>query len=103
MVKKCEHQAIVITGASSGIGRATALELAKRGALLVLAARSKEDLVETADEIRKVGGRAYIVPCDVSHYEEVELLGNEAVRLCGRIDTWINNAAVSAYGTVEET
>jgi short-subunit dehydrogenase len=95
-------QTVVITGASQGIGRETALEMGRAGASLVLAARNKEALNELATEIERIGGHALAVPTDVAEYDQVERLGHQAVERFGRIDTWVNNAAVSIYATVEE-
>lgn len=102
MPKPISEQVIVITGASSGIGLATAREAARRGARVVLAARNRHDLERAAEEIRREGGDALAVPTDVTRYDQVEALAHRAVREFGRIDTWVNNAAVSVYGTFKE-
>lgn len=91
------EQVIVITGASSGIGRAAALMFADRGARLVLAARNEEALQAVAEEARERGGSAIVLPTDVSVREQVNHLAEETIRLFGRIDTWVNDAAVSEY------
>ena len=98
-LKPLAEQTIVITGASSGIGRATALAAAERGARVVLAARDAEALAGLEDEIRCSGGRALAVPMDVSIEEQVYALADRAADTFQGIDTWVNNAAVSAYGT----
>jgi len=92
------QQVIVITGASSGIGRATALAAARRGARLVLAARGVEALDGARREAEAFGADVIAVPTDVSDYAAVEALGAAAVARFGRIDTWVNNAGVSVYG-----
>lgn len=97
------EQVIVITGASSGIGRATAREAARRGARVVLAARNASDLEEAAEECRRAGGEAIAVPTDVTDLRQVEALARRAVETFGRIDTWVNNAAVTLYGTFVDT
>ncbi|MHB8865891.1 MAG: SDR family oxidoreductase [Pirellulaceae bacterium] len=97
------EQVVVITGASSGIGRDTAIELAKRGTRLVLAARDDQALGRVAEEVERLGGRVLTVVTDVGEWDQVERLAQEAVTHFGRIDTWINNAAVSTYGTFEQT
>lgn len=89
---------MVITGASSGIGRATALEWARQGGSVVLAARSKEVLEEVASECESFGGRAYVVQTDVIKEEEVDRLADEAVGAFGKIDVWLNDAAVLIFG-----
>ncbi|HET7520738.1 MAG TPA: SDR family NAD(P)-dependent oxidoreductase, partial [Candidatus Limnocylindria bacterium] len=95
-------QAVVITGASSGIGRETALQMAREGAQLVLAARNQEALEELAREVERLGGEAEVVLTDVAEFAQVQRLGERAVERFGRIDTWVNDAAVSVYATVEQ-
>jgi NAD(P)-dependent dehydrogenase (short-subunit alcohol dehydrogenase family) len=97
-----QSQVVVITGASSGIGRETALEFGRHGARVVVAARNQEALQSLADEIHRLGGEALPVVTDVSDYSQVAALASRAVESFGRIDTWVNNAAVSTYGTVEQ-
>ncbi|MFU8871998.1 SDR family oxidoreductase [Micromonospora sp. SL4-19] len=93
---------VVITGASSGIGAATAYALARRGADVVLAARTAEALHQVAERCRQLGGRALVVPTDVTDPEAVGRLAARAAAEFGRIDAWINNAAVSAVGLFDE-
>ena len=102
MARPVAEQVVVITGASSGIGRETALEFAQLGASVVLAARNVEALEEVVREAERIGGRAEAVPTDVAEWPEVERLAARAVERFGRIDTWVNNAAVSEYATVEQ-
>jgi NAD(P)-dependent dehydrogenase (short-subunit alcohol dehydrogenase family) len=94
------EQTIVITGASSGIGLVTAQQAARAGARVVLAARNERDLSRAVEEIRRRGGRAVYVVTDVSAVSQVEALADRAVAEFGRIDTWVNNAAVSLYGRI---
>jgi short-subunit dehydrogenase len=102
MSRRLNEQVVVITGASSGIGRETALLFGEHGASVVLAARNETALWDVAREIERHGGRAQVVVTDVSELEQVERLAREAVGRFGRIDTWVNNAGVSVYGRVED-
>jgi len=102
-LKKLTDQVIVITGASSGIGLATAEAAAKKGAKVVLAARSDETLDEVVGRIKADGGEAVAVPCDVTDRAQVDRLAATAVEKFGRIDTWVNNAGLGLWGRLDET
>jgi short-subunit dehydrogenase len=91
----------VITGASSGFGKGAALEFARQGARLVLAARRADVLEEVANECHAEGGDALACSTDVSSRADVEQLAEEALESFGRIDVWINNAGVGALGRFE--
>lgn len=93
---------IVITGASSGIGLATARMAAARSARLVLAARSEGALRELAEEITRQGGRAVMVVADVREREDVRTIVRTAEEAFGGFDTWVNNAGVGLYGRIED-
>lgn len=99
--RKLKGAVVVITGASSGIGRATAREFARAGSDVVLAARGKQALEETANECRKLGARALAIPTDTTDATAVEALARHAVEQFGALDVWINNASVSLFGAVE--
>jgi NAD(P)-dependent dehydrogenase (short-subunit alcohol dehydrogenase family) len=101
-LKTLDEQVMVITGASSGIGLVTAKAAAARGACVVLAARNENDLRRATDAIRNAGGRAVYCPADVSDPGQVNAIADVAIREFGRIDTWVNNAAVSMYGRATE-
>lgn len=92
-----ENAVVVITGASSGIGRVAAQEFARQGASVVLAARNKRALKDAARECEKLGGLALVAPTDVTLEEEVEELARQAVDTFGGIDVWVNNAGVGLY------
>src|SRR3954452_1145679 len=97
-LKPLDQQVIVITGASSGIGLATAESAAKEGAKLVLASRSGQTLDEIVRRINDSGGEAVHVVADVGDRRQVERIAETAVARFGHIDTWINDAGVSIYG-----
>jgi NADP-dependent 3-hydroxy acid dehydrogenase YdfG len=99
---RLKDSVVVITGASSGIGRATALHLAHKGARLVLAARGEDALQALAKECRKRGGKAIAIATDVTDAGAVEALASRAVEEYGRLDAWVNNAAVSVFGRLTE-
>lgn len=92
------NQIIVIAGASSGFGKGTALELARLGATVVLAACQEEVLSDLVIECEAAGGRALAVPTDVSSAGEVENLTRTTLERFGKIDVWINDAGVGALG-----
>ena len=102
-LKPLEGQVIVITGASSGIGLATARKAAKAGAAVVLAARNAEALRAVCEDIEAEGGRAYAVPTDVGDPAEVEKLARAAIARFERIDTWVNDAGVGLFGELQDT
>lgn len=101
-LRKIDDQVVVITGASSGIGLVTAKLAARRGARLVLAARNDRDLRRAVSAIEEEGGRAIRVPADVAEPGDVQRIADEALRAFGRVDTWVNGAAVALYGRVTE-
>ncbi len=97
-----EGRVAVITGASSGIGRATAHAFAEQGATVVLAARREDALRSVERSCIDRGGRALIEPTDVADHEQVEALARTAANRCGRIDYWVNNAGVGLFARIEE-
>ncbi len=101
-MKPIGEQVIVITGGSSGIGRATAGEAARQGARVAIVARGQEALAATENEIRSAGGDILAFPCDVSDATQVDEVADRVVAAWGGIDTWVNAAAVSVYGEFME-
>lgn len=96
-------QVVVITGASSGIPRASALAFARTGARLVLAARRESVLCDVIGECQAIGAEAIAIPTDVTDPEAVDNLARSAVAHFGQIDIWINSAAVLHFGRFDET
>ena len=103
MPRPIAQQVVVVTGASSGIGRETARMLGRRGASVVLVARDEASLREAAAEVEAAGGQALVAAADVSDAAQVQQAADRAEARYGRIDAWVNNAGVAAYGTVEQT
>jgi short-subunit dehydrogenase len=103
MKTSIDHKIIVITGASSGAGRTTALTLASGGACLVLAARNVRALEETAGECRQRGAEVLVIPTDVTDHRAVTALASKANDWKGKVDVWVNNAGVLGAGSFDET
>jgi short-subunit dehydrogenase len=102
-LKPIYDQVLVVTGASSGIGLATARLAAERGAKVVMAARTDEKLHELAREITdSAEGEAIAVSADVSQEDDVSRIAEAAIGRFGHVDTWVNNAAVAIYGRVRQ-
>src|SRR5688500_9783756 len=99
-LRDISEQVIVITGATSGIGLATARMAAEKGASLLLIARNGEALSALTNEINHRGGRAVFHKADVSNEIELREAARKALREFGRIDTWVNNAGGSIYGRI---
>ncbi len=95
-------EVVVITGASAGVGRATARAFAKRGAHVGLLARGRDGLEAAKGEVESAGGRAMVVPADVANAEQVEAAAAAVEENLGPIDVWINNAMVSVFSPVKE-
>ncbi|HEY0462277.1 MAG TPA: SDR family oxidoreductase [Pyrinomonadaceae bacterium] len=96
-------QVVVVFGASSGIGRLTALQFAARGARLCVAARSEEGLKTLTEEIEAKGGDAFYVVADAADFAQVTAVAEKCVARYGRLDTWIHTAGAFIFASVEET
>jgi NAD(P)-dependent dehydrogenase (short-subunit alcohol dehydrogenase family) len=88
---------VVVTGASAGIGRATAVAFGRRGWRVALLARGRQRLASAAEEVRVAGGQSLAIPADVADAEAVEAAATQVVAHWGRIDVWINNAMASVF------
>lgn len=102
-LKPLAEQIIVITGASSGIGLATARRAAESGARVVLVARNRQALDETVEQIKLKGGRAAAFDADIAEEDAAERIGAFCADRFGPFDTWVNDAAVAMYGKIEDT
>ena len=96
------REVVVVTGASAGVGRATAREFARRGADVALIARGRDGLEGARREVEQSGGRALVLPLDVADHEAVEQAAEAAERELGPIDVWVNNAMVSVFSPVKK-
>jgi NADP-dependent 3-hydroxy acid dehydrogenase YdfG len=101
MSNNIEGKVVVITGASSGLGEATAGLLSAQGASVVLGARRVDRLQSLADELAGRGGQAIAIPTDVTHYEQVKRLVDAAGQTYGRIDVMLNNAGLMPQAPLE--
>ncbi len=102
-LKPLSLQTIVLTGATAGIGLATARMAAKQGANLLLVARNEAALLKVRDEIRAAGGQAEYAVADVSDRAQLEAAAARAHEVFGGIDTWVNDAGAFMYGALDET
>ncbi|KAL0480872.1 corticosteroid 11-beta-dehydrogenase [Acrasis kona] len=105
--KPLDQQTVVIIGASSGIGRETALQFARAGSQIVVAARSKHGIQTLVEEIKDIQGpgshNVVGLTCDVKEREQLEAVANRAIAVFGKIDTWVHTAAVLIVANVEDT
>lgn len=97
MEKQKKKDIVVITGASAGVGRATAIAFAKMGARIALLARGTEGLAATKRDVEKNGGEAITIPTDMAHADQVEAAANRVEKELGPIDIWVNNAMTTVF------
>lgn len=102
IMKKKRPEVVVITGASAGVGRATAHRFARDGAWIALLARDNPALEHAAKEVRELGGMALPIPVDVANAEEVEAAAEHIEQELGAIDIWINAAMTTVFAPVSE-
>jgi citronellol/citronellal dehydrogenase len=107
---KLKDKVAIVTGSSRGLGKAIAIGLAKEGAAVVVAARSQTDqkglpgtIFETSEEIKRQGGEALAVPCDITDESGVNIMVQKALEKFGKIDVLINNAGIAFYYPILET
>jgi short-subunit dehydrogenase len=94
---------VLITGASSGIGKATAIELGEAGGTVLLVARTKAKLDEVAAEVEEAGGTAFVHTCDLSDPDDVDRMANQVLKRHGHVDVLINNAGKSIRRSVDRS
>lgn len=102
-LKALDQQAVVITGATSGIGLATTRRAAKAGACVFMIARGEDDLRQLCEELQHEGARCAFAVADVSDHAALTDAAEKCKRLFGGFDTWVNNAGVSIFGPIRET
>jgi len=95
-------EVVVITGASAGVGRATARKFAQHGARIGLIARGLEGLKATEKEVEELGGKALVAPVDVANADQIEAAAVQIEAELGEIDIWINNAMTSVFSPIKE-
>jgi NAD(P)-dependent dehydrogenase (short-subunit alcohol dehydrogenase family) len=98
-----KREVVVITGASAGVGRATARAFARRGARLGLIARGRDGLWGACRDVRDLGGEAIVLPCDVADAAALEEAASMVERQLGPIDIWVNNAMTTVFSPVKQT
>jgi NAD(P)-dependent dehydrogenase (short-subunit alcohol dehydrogenase family) len=102
-LKPVDEQVVALMGASSGIGREAALRFARRGARVVVSARSQEGLDSLVEEIMSAGSEATAVAADSAEFDQVKAVAERAAEEYGRLDTWVHLAAISVFGRFDET
>lgn len=101
-LKPIHQQVVAVIGASSGIGRETALQFAKKGAKVAVSARNQEGLNSLVDEIQSFGGEAIAIPADVADFNQVQAIADKTVDHFGRLDSWVHAAATGMFARFEQ-
>ncbi len=101
-LKPIEQQVVAVVGASSGIGRETALQFAKRNAKVVVSARTESGLASLVAEIKASGGDAIAIPADVAEFEQVKSIADKTIEHYGRLDTWVHAAGTAIIAPFEQ-
>jgi len=101
-LKPIDQQVVAVIGASSGIGRETALKFAKKGAKVTVSARNQDGLNSLVEEIQSFGGEAIAVPADVSDFNQVKAIADKTVEHFGQLDTWVHAAATGMFARFED-
>lgn len=102
-MRRLTGKVAIVTGSSSGIGKAIALRFGEEGASVIVAARSAERCEETARSIRQKGGDAWVIQTDIRHEEQVDALFERTVQECGRVDIAVHNAGIFGGNRIAET
>lgn len=102
-LKPIHEQVVAVVGASSGIGRETALQFAKKGAKVVVSGRSEAKIASVVDEIRSSAGEVTSVIADVTVLEQVKAIADKAVEVYGRLDTWVHVPGIAVFAPFDQT
>ncbi|MBD1913966.1 MULTISPECIES: SDR family oxidoreductase [unclassified Leptolyngbya] len=102
-LKPIQDQVAVVVGATSGIGRATALQFAEQGAKVVVSGRSETKLASLMDEMRSLPGEATPIVAEVADFNQVKAIADKAIDVYGRIDTWVHTPATAVFAPFEQT
>src|SRR5437588_5902718 len=102
MSKRARPEVVIITGASAGLGRATARHFARHGARIGLIARGEAGLDAARREVEELGGRALVLPCDVADATAIDAAAARVEETFGPIDIWVNNAMATVLSPVKE-
>src|SRR3712207_1982830 len=102
-LKPINQEVVSVVGASSGIGRETALQFARRGAKVVVCSCSEPKLNSLVEEIRAFGGEATAIVADVEVFDQVKAIADRTVEVYGRLDTWVHCPAIAVFASFDNT